>query len=79
MTKARDLVQDLAEKRDELRVQIHLGSMEARQQWEALERKWERFAARAGLEETSEVVEESLKSLGAELAKGYDKLREALR
>ncbi len=78
MTKNTDLVEELARKRDELRVQMHLASMEAKQEWEELEHKWKRFASSARLEETAEGVEQSLDLLGAELAKGYKKLKESL-
>lgn len=78
MTKANDLVGELTRMRDEVRVQMRLASMEAKQQWEELERKWTRFSSRAGLEETAEGVEDSLERLGAELAEGYKKLKAAL-
>lgn len=78
MTKTTDLVQQLTQARDELRLRLHLGSMDAKEQWSALEEKWDDFAARARLEETSEGVEDSLRLLGDELAKGYAQVKAAL-
>lgn len=78
MAKSADLMQELTQARDELRVQLHLGSMEAKEQWEQLEKKWSDFSAKAQLEETSEDVEESLQKLGSELSKGYAQIKAAL-
>lgn len=78
MTKTTDLVQELTQLRDELRVHMHLGSMEAKEQWAALEDKWDSFAARARLAEASEGVEEGLRLLGSELAQGYAQIKAAL-
>ena len=36
---------ELKQKRDELALQIHLGSKEAQDEWAALEKKWEKFSA----------------------------------
>jgi hypothetical protein len=78
METRQELTNNLRQKRDELKLQLHLASMEAKEQWEELEEKWERFAAEARLTKTSESVEESLKLLGDELAKGYEQLKAAL-
>jgi hypothetical protein len=79
MTETTDLVQQLTQMRDELRLRLHLGSMEVKEQWSALEEKWEDFAARARLAETSENVEDGIRMLGDELAKGYAQVKAALR
>ncbi len=78
MAESTELVEELKQKRDALRVQMHLASMEAKEQWDSLEAKWEGFAAKAGLRETSEDVEAGLKLVGAELAEGYDRIKAAL-
>jgi hypothetical protein len=78
MTQRIDMVEDLKQERDELRLKMHLGSMEVRERWEALEEKWQDFAARARLRETSEDVEESLRVLGEELQMGYARVKAAL-
>jgi hypothetical protein len=50
-----DLVADLKQKRDELRLKIHLASKEAQDEWEELEEKMQEFSSRAELGKTSEV------------------------
>ncbi len=42
-----DMVKDLRQKRDELRLQIHLASREAREEWEELEEKMEDFSSQS--------------------------------
>jgi hypothetical protein len=72
------LLQDLKQKRGELAVQIKLGSMEAKQEWEKLEKKFEEFRAKSHLDKTAEDVGEALALLGDELKKGYERLKKAL-
>ena len=72
------LEQELRRARDEIALQIELASMEAREQWEPLEKKWREFEAQAKLEETADSVGEALSLLGDELSKGYQKLKAAL-
>ena len=69
------LIEELREKKDLLRLRVHLGSMEARSQWDALEAKWRLFVEESGLRETSKDVG---RQLAEELRKGYTKLEAAL-
>ena len=72
------IAEELKQKRDELKLQIHLGSKEAQQEWEKLEAKWDDFSAKAKLEESAESVGSALGLLGDELKQGYDRLKKAL-
>lgn len=81
-----DMVKDLRQKRDELRLQIHLASREAREEWEELEEKMEDFSAKArkfskdaGLKETGEGLGEALGKLGHEIKLGYERLRKSTK
>lgn len=78
MTDLNKMVEELKQKRDELAVQVKLGSMEAKQEWEELEKKFEEFAAKAGLGETASGVGTAASALGDELKKGYERLTKAL-
>ncbi len=73
-----DLKAEIARLRDEAKVQAHLGSMEAQQEWQEAEAKWSRFVAEAGLEETSQNIRSALEILGEELRASYDRLKKAL-
>ena len=81
-----EILEDLKQKRDELRVQIHLASKEVKDEWEELEEKMEDFADKAKqfsddakLKETGEGIGDAFGQLGGELKRGYDRIREALR
>ncbi len=52
--------------------------MEAKQEWEELEKKFNDFSDKAKIEETAAGVSEALTSLGDELKKGYERLTKAL-
>lgn len=74
-----DMKRDLKRLRDELELKMHLASMEAREEWQELEGKWERFSSRARLEDSTEGVGDALELLGEEIKRGYKRLRAALQ
>jgi hypothetical protein len=69
---------ELARLRDEAKVQVHLGSIEARQEWTNLETKWNHFAAKAGLHKRAEGITTALEELGQELRSAYQRLAKVL-
>ena len=81
-----EIIEELEQKRDEIRVQINLASKEVKEEWEELEEKMEDFAGKAKqfsedakLRETGEGIGDAFGQLGSELKRGYDRIREALR
>lgn len=79
MSEFDDMIADLKQKRDELRVQINLASKEARDEWEELEEKMGEFTSKAKLGETGEGIGKALGELGHEIKLGYERLRNALK
>ena len=79
MTDIKDLWEELKQKRDELRVQIHLASKDAQDEWDELEVKMKEFSKRAEMEKTGESVGTALQGLGQELMQGYKRIRKAVR
>ena len=80
-----DIIEELKQKRDEARVQIHLASKEIKEEWEELEEKMEDFSGKAKqfaddaeLKKTGEGIGDALSQLGGELKRGYERIREAL-
>lgn len=78
MSKIDDLMDELKQKRDELKLKAHLGSKEAQQEWSELEKKWDDLVTKSGLDQTAENVGDALKLLGGELKEGYTRLKKAL-
>lgn len=75
--------EELKQLRDEIELQIHLASADARDEFGELEKKWEHFRARLDLvgkatEEAAEDVGDALELVGSELKKGYEKIRSLL-
>ena len=68
----------LKQKRDELALQIHLGSKEAQEEWEALEKKWDEFSAEARLEKSAGGIGAAASALGDELKSAYERIKKAL-
>lgn len=73
-----NLKTELAALRDEVMVQAQLGSMEAQQEWQQAEAKWNHFVAEAGLHETGQNIKSSLEILAEELLAFYRRLKKAL-
>lgn len=77
------LLETLKREREELGLKIHLGKMEAREEWERAERKWEHFKAGAerfgsATKEASKDVGTAAKLLGEELHRAYGRIRKSL-
>ncbi len=81
-----EILEDLKQKRDELRVQIHLASKEVKDEWEELEEKMEDFSGKARqfaddakLKETGAGIGDALSQLGSELKRGYERIKDAMQ
>ena len=81
-----EIIEDLKQTRDEIRVKINLASKEVKDEWEELEEKMEDFSGKAKqfandaeLKKTGAGIGEALGQLGSELKHGYDRIRDALR
>lgn len=72
------LLAELKRIRDELALQIHLGSKEAQDEWSALEEKWEKFSADARLKSSASDIGAAAGSLGDELKAAYERIKKAL-
>lgn len=79
MNDIEDIVAQLKQKRDELRVRMHLASRELQDEWHELEEKAEDLAERARLAESGEGIADALSQLGDELKKGYERLARAMK
>ena len=69
------LIDDLKRTRDELRLQLHLGSKEARGEWEQLEKQWHAFSAKADLERRAGEFSSAVHRIGSDLKESYARLR----
>ncbi len=77
------LIEDLAQERDELRLRIHLGSLEAHEQLGKLDDQLfqlrQNFApTKEAVGETAQDVWEALKLVGSEIKVGFDRIRKSL-
>jgi hypothetical protein len=86
MTDFDDIIAELRQRRDELRLQIHLASKEVRDEWEELEEKMEdfsgkarKFSKEAKLRETGAGIDDALMKVGHELKLGYERVRKAMK
>ena len=78
-----ELTETLKQQRDEIGVQIHLASMDAKDEWNKAEQKWSEFIDGLGVitDETKEASDELLKTtkiIGDELKDTYKRISERL-
>ena len=81
-----ELIAELKQKRDELRVQMNLASRELKDEWSELEEKMDeftdkakRFADDADVKETGSGIADAVGQLGKEVKQGYERLWKALK
>ena len=77
------LIEDLTQQRDELRLRIHLGSLEAQEQLGKLDDQLFQLRQNFGptkeaVGETAEDVWEALKLVGSEIKVGFDRIWKSL-
>lgn len=73
-----DMKEDLARLRDEAKLQVRLGTMEAQEEWNDLETKWNQFVAESRLRESADGIRTAFENLGQELRSAYERLAKAL-
>jgi SMC interacting uncharacterized protein involved in chromosome segregation len=79
---AREL-EDLRATRDELRVRVHLGKLDAQDQWEQIEKQWQHVESKLKLagetgRDVAEDIGEAASLAVEEMKEGYSKLRKLL-
>ncbi len=77
------LIDSLKQQRDAIKVQLHLGKAEAKEEWEALEQKLEHLRAKAKsvgseTQAVSSDVFEAAKLLAEEIKTGYERILKRL-
>jgi len=78
-----ELISDLKQQRDQIRVRLHLGGQELKDEWGRLDDKLNQLNHRFdpikdAVEEATEDVWESLQLLGNEIKEGFQRIRKSL-
>ncbi|MGR9114792.1 MAG: hypothetical protein ACU85E_03440 [Gammaproteobacteria bacterium] len=78
-----NLTDKIKHQRDELQVQMHLASMEAKDEWEKAEEKWDDFTDKVSeikddTRETTEELVKTAKVIGEEISQAYKRIVERL-
>jgi hypothetical protein len=73
-----DMKQELEQLRDEIRLKMHLASLDAKEEWGGLEKKWEDFNARADFSKAGEDIGSAASLLGEELMQAFKRFKDAL-
>ncbi len=77
MVDVKDLMAELQQKRDEIKLQLHLGSMEAEEEWDTLVSNWDKFLSKSQFDQSAEEIGEAARELGLKMKAAYDRARKA--
>jgi len=72
------MLKDMQQRRDELKLQLHLASKEAEDEWEELMGDWDKFLSRHEFDKTTEEVGESARELGLKMKSAYDRMKKQM-
>ena len=78
-----ELTDKLNQQRDEIQLQLHLATMEAKEEWQEAEGKWGEFVDALGVitdetKETSAELIHTTKVIGDELKEAYKRISERI-
>jgi len=72
-----DPLADLKQKRDELKLHLHLASKDAEDKWEEMTGEWDNFLSHAQFEKSSEEIAEAAKEMGLKMKAAFDRMKDA--
>ena len=81
--KSEKLFKELQTERGNIKVQLHLLNMDAKEEWNELEKKYEKFKTKASTitdvtADSAGEVAEAIKLVGEELREGYKRIRDSM-
>ena len=71
------LMEELAQRRDELKLQLHLASKDAEDEWQDLTQEWDKFLSRSEFDKSADEVGEAARQLGLKMKAAYDRMKKA--
>jgi hypothetical protein len=74
----KNLIAELQQKRDDIKLQLHLGTMEAEEEWDTLVAEWDKFLSTSQFDQTAEEVGDAARELGLKMKVAYDKARKTV-
>ncbi len=77
MATFKEMMDELAQARDELLLQLHLGSKEAEDEWTELTQEWDRFLTKTQFDKSAEEVGDAARDLGIKMKAAYDRMKKA--
>ncbi|GAA6193797.1 hypothetical protein [Phaeobacter sp. NW0010-22] len=79
MADLKSMMAELQQKRDEIKLQLHLGSMDAEEEWDSLVSEWDKFLSKSQFDQTADEVGEAARELGLKMKAAYDNANKAVR
>lgn len=81
--KYNDVLENLKKERDEVKVKVHLASLEVQEEWQEIEEKWDKFKFKLGqlqkeAGKTAHEIGDALELLGKEIKEGYRRFKRLL-
>ena len=78
MVDLKNMMAELQQKRDEIKLQLKLGSMEAEEEWDSLVSEWDTFLSASQFERSAEEVGEAAREMGLKMKIAFDRAKNAV-
>lgn len=69
------MMRELQQTRDELKLQLHLASKDAQDEWDELMAEWDKFLTKSEFDKSAEEVGEAARELGLKMKAAYDRFK----
>ena len=77
MTDFEDWIAGLKQKRDELKLKLHLAGKDAEDEWDGMVAEWDKFLTAAQFDKSADEVGEAARELGLRLKTAFDRMKNA--
>lgn len=77
MSTLKGFMEELATARDELRLQLHLATKEAEDEWSELTKEWDKFLTANQFEKSADEVGDAARDLGLKMKAAFDRMKSA--
>lgn len=72
------MMAEIQQKRDEIKLQLHLGTMDAEEEWDSLVSEWDTFLSKSQFDKTAEEVGEAAREIGLKMKAAYDNAKKSV-
>lgn len=77
MTDYEDWIAAMRQKRDEMKLKLHLASKDAEDEWDGMVNEWDKFLTTAQFDKSADEVGEAARELGVRMKAAFERMKKA--